>query len=72
MSGCSGVPAVTTAAWRQSRLMQWIPAFPAPVPRLLGSSLIFVMGRAVSLPLVVLYLSQALQLSQTQIGRAHV
>ena len=68
MSGCSGVPAVTTAAWRQSRLMQWIPAFPAPVPRLLGSSLIFVMGRAVSLPLVVLYLSQALQLSQTHIG----
>ncbi|WP_374518357.1 MFS transporter [Undibacterium squillarum] len=68
MRGCSEVPAVATPAWRQSRLMQWIPVFPAPVPRLLGSSLVFVMGRAVSLPLVVLYLAQALQLSQTRIG----
>jgi MFS family permease len=67
MRGCSEV-SVATPAWRQSRLMQWIPVFPAPVPRLLGSSLVFVMGRAVSLPLVVLYLAQALQLSQTRIG----
>lgn len=45
-----------------------MPRFPAPVIRLLCSSFVFVMGRAVALPFMALYLTEHLGLNQQVIG----
>ncbi|MBC3934059.1 MFS transporter [Undibacterium sp. CY7W] len=52
----------------RSGLQHDVLAFPAPVRRLLASSFVFVIGRAFALPVMVLFLTRQLGLSQHAIG----
>ncbi|MDE2429735.1 MAG: MFS transporter, partial [Burkholderiales bacterium] len=62
--------ALLSAAMTSARTyaLALMPVFPRPVARLLISSFVFVLGRAVALPFMVLYLTRHLGLTQNQVG----